>query len=81
MTARFEAIPNSVKVRCTICGRTGYGDLDVTRGTVSRISWQSRCLLPHIYECTCGKRYPNKAARAAHIRRAPGEHAARAEET
>lgn len=44
-----RAGPHSGKVRCRVCGRTGYRGYDIPSG------WQVSCLIGHRYRCgECG---------------------------
>lgn len=58
-TERFEPAPGGVKLRCKICGRSGY----------ESGPWMKTCAQPHDYEChLCDKRYPNAQALGTHRR-------------
>lgn len=60
-TGRFDLKPNSQKVQCRICGRSGY----------MGGSWMNACRKPHDFACDdCPKAYPSKQALAAHRRKA-----------
>lgn len=65
----------SGKVRCTVCGRTGWGSLDPRPSRWDR-SWQQTCLAGHPHRCVCGRRFANLSAIATHVRKArePGPH-------
>lgn len=54
---------HSGKVRCTVCGRTGYPTGDHRRG------WQWKCRQGHPHVCSCGRPFPTRQGIATHIRK------------
>lgn len=63
----FEfAGPRSSKVRCTVCGRTGWGPLEPEPSDA--FPWQAKCLAGHPFACLCGVRYASAQALSTHLR-------------
>ena len=57
MSTTFSwASARSVKLRCDICGRTGYGG-----GT-----WMDACREGHPHQCPCGRRFTSTSGLSAH---------------
>lgn len=46
-----------VKVRCTVCGRSGYANAP----------WQESCRAGHPYACICGRVFSTKQGIARHL--------------
>jgi hypothetical protein len=66
--------PNSAKVKCVVCGRSGWGPRNAREGKFS--PWQLSCLDGHPLSCTCGHRFSTGQGLASHIRLArTGSHA------
>jgi hypothetical protein len=59
--------PNSIKIRCTICGSSGYGPLD-PKSENECFPWQQKCFRGHPEKCSCGRVFNGKSAIAAHLR-------------
>lgn len=49
------------KVRCTVCGRSGYPSEGPT-------GWQKDCRAGHPFKCTCGRLFSTKQGLAGHLR-------------
>lgn len=61
MTATFDRLERGAKVRCSVCGRTGYQS-----GT-----WMRKCQAGHPFRCFCDRAFSTASGLAAHIRRTP----------
>jgi hypothetical protein len=68
----FYATERTAKVTCDQCGRNGYGPENPTMETA--FPWQKKCMGPHPFECSCGRRFATLSQRAGHVRKAKGEH-------
>jgi hypothetical protein len=53
----FEVIGRGEKVRCTVCGRSGYP---------GEAGWQEACRAGHPYLCTCGRLFSTKQGLQRH---------------
>lgn len=70
MNNRFEWVSDrSSKVRCVLCGRTGYGEIEPDLSRLPDAWWQRKCMKDHDLECICGKRYVTNMQLAGHIRK------------
>ena len=65
----FRPTSGGRKVRCSVCGRDGYGPTH-PQTVFDCYPWQRKCFQnpDHPYVCSCGKRWPSKGSIAAHIR-------------
>ena len=63
-TVLFAPVPNGAKVRCLLCGATGWP------GTEERPNpWQRRCLAGHPHRCeTCRRPFSSRQGLASHRR-------------
>jgi len=57
--------PQATRVRCLLCGSTGYGPCGRMTGTPA--PWQARCLLGHPHRCeTCRRPFSTAQGIASH---------------
>lgn len=55
-TCFIPATPTGVKVKCAVCGSTGYGPTNPGPKRAAA-PWQRRCLEGHPALCSCGRRF------------------------
>lgn len=54
------------KVRCTVCGQTGWGPAgDPPLDEMS--IWQVKCSKPHSYACSCGRAFTTGTGLSSHL--------------